>query len=102
MGADTYKLKFGHRGANQPVKDLSSSIVHITSQNHGFAVDNDSLEATDLYTTELNTNDNTIEGVAHRDLDILSVQYHPDAHPGPMDTEKQFFDKIYKMAGGDK
>lgn len=101
LGADTYKMKFGHRGGNQPVKDLSTSIVHITSQNHGFAVSADSLENTDLVITELNTNDNTVEGVSHRDLDILSVQYHPDAHPGPLDTEKLFFDRVYKMMGGE-
>ncbi|MCD4704446.1 MAG: glutamine-hydrolyzing carbamoyl-phosphate synthase small subunit [Methanosarcinaceae archaeon] len=99
MGADTYKLKFGHRGANQPVKDLASSIVYITSQNHGFAVDGKSLENTDLYITHTNTNDDTVEGVAHRDLDIFSVQYHPEAHPGPMDTERIFFEKVLNMMG---
>jgi carbamoyl-phosphate synthase small subunit len=101
LGAKTYKLKFGHRGGNQPVKDLATSIVHITSQNHGFAVDSDSLEETELVITELNANDNTVEGVAHRDLDIFSVQYHPDAHPGPLDTEKLFFDKVCRAMGDD-
>lgn len=101
LGAETYKLKFGHRGGNQPVKDLENSVVYITSQNHGFAVDTDSVDNTDLMITQINANDNTVEGIAHRDLDIVSVQYHPDAHPGPLDTEKLFFDRVYRMAGGD-
>ncbi|CAD7770498.1 Carbamoyl-phosphate synthase small chain [Candidatus Methanoperedenaceae archaeon GB50] len=97
LGAETYKLKFGHRGANQPVKDLESGIVHITSQNHGFAVDADSLEGADLRVTQRNLNDGTVEGIAHNYLEILSVQYHPEAHPGPWDTEAFFFDRIVRM-----
>ncbi|MDG6244144.1 MAG: glutamine-hydrolyzing carbamoyl-phosphate synthase small subunit [Methanolobus sp.] len=102
LGAETYKLKFGHRGANQPVKDLESGIVHITSQNHGFAVDGDSFEQAEVEVTQFNTNDRTVEGISHKYLDIFSVQYHPDAHPGPMDTEKIFFEKVLKLAGGKK
>jgi len=97
LGAETYKLKFGHRGANQPVKDFESGVVHITSQNHGFAVDADSVERVDLRVTQINANDGTVEGIAHNYLDILSVQYHPEAHPGPWDTEALFFDRILRM-----
>jgi carbamoyl-phosphate synthase small subunit len=99
LGGDTYKLKFGHRGANQPVKDFETGIVHITSQNHGFAVDPNSFEGADVQVTQVNANDKTVEGIAHKYLDMFSVQYHPDAHPGPMDTEKPFFDKVLKLAG---
>ncbi|MGP8322773.1 MAG: glutamine-hydrolyzing carbamoyl-phosphate synthase small subunit [Methanosarcinaceae archaeon] len=101
LGADTYKLKFGHRGANQPVKDLESGIVHITSQNHGFAVDGDSLDGTDVSVTQTNANDGTVEGISHDYLNIFSVQYHPEANPGPMDTEKLFFGKVLKSMGCD-
>lgn len=94
LGASTYKLKFGHRGANQPVKDLDKGTVYITSQNHGFAVDPDSLDGTDAHITHLNVNDRTVEGIAHDNLDIMSVQFHPEASPGPWDTEKWFFDTI--------
>lgn len=90
LGARTYKLKFGHRGANQPVKDLRTGIVHITSQNHGFAVDPDSLSGTGLHITYINANDGTVEGFKHESLPILSVQYHPEASPGPRDAEFLF------------
>ena len=100
LGAETYKLKFGHRGANQPVKDIESGIVYITSQNHGFAVDRDSLEGTDVSITQFNVNDGTVEGISHDYMDIFCVQYHPEAHPGPMDTEKAFFDKVLRTIGG--
>lgn len=99
-GAETYKLKFGHRGANQPVKDLQSGKVYISSRNHGFAVDKDSIEGTGIAITQINTNDGTIEGLDHPDIDIIRTQYHPKAHPGPMDTEMWFFDRIVRMAGG--
>lgn len=102
LGAETYKLKFGHRGANQPVKDFESGIVHITSQNHGFAVDESSLDESEVFVTQINANDKTVEGIAHRNLDMFSVQYHPDAHPGPLDTEGIFFNKVLKLAGGKK
>jgi len=101
LGCETYKLKFGHRGANQPVKDMQSGKVYISSQNHGFAVDKDSIEGTGIAITQINTNDGTIEGFEHPDLDVLSVQYHPEAHPGPRDTELWFFDRVARMAGAD-
>ncbi len=94
LGGETYKLKFGHRGANQPVKDLKRGIVHITSQNHGYAVDETSLDKKEVAVTQLNANDGTVEGLEHKDLEIMCVQYHPEAHPGPLDTEKLFFDRV--------
>ena len=95
LGCDTYKLKFGHRGANQPVKDLKSGRVYITAQNHGFAVDKDSMDGiADL--TQINANDDTVEGFENAYLGIKCVQYHPEASPGPWDTEKMFFDDLAK------
>ncbi len=94
LGGETYKMKFGHRGANQPVKDLKRKIVHITSQNHGYAVDESSIDGKEMAITQLNTNDGTVEGLEHEKLDIMCVQYHPEAHPGPLDTEKMFFDRV--------
>ncbi len=95
LGCDTYKLKFGHRGANQPVKDLKSGRVYITSQNHGFAVHKDSLEGT-AELTQINANDYTVEGFENPYLNIKCVQYHPEASPGPWDTENWFFDGLTK------
>ena len=95
LGCDTYKLKFGHRGANQPVKDLKSGQVYITSQNHGFAVDEDSMEGV-AELTQINTNDRTVEGFEDKYLRVKCVQYHPEASPGPWDTEKSFFDELGK------
>jgi carbamoyl-phosphate synthase small subunit len=89
-GAKTYKLKFGHRGGNQPVKDLATGKVEITSQNHGFAVDGDSLEAAGLELTHVNLNDETVEGFRHRELPAFAVQYHPEAAPGPHDSRYLF------------
>jgi carbamoyl-phosphate synthase small subunit len=91
FGGKTFKLKFGHRGGNQPVKDLPSGKVLITSQNHGFAVDPDSLPA-DVEVTQLNLNDNTVEGMRHKKLPIFCVQYHPEASPGPHDPTFLFED----------
>ncbi len=91
FGGGTFKLKFGHRGGNQPVKDLTSGKVAITSQNHGFAVDPDSLP-NDVEVTHVNLNDGTVEGMRHRELPIFSVQYHPEAAPGPHDAGYFFAD----------
>jgi carbamoyl-phosphate synthase small subunit len=88
-GAKTYKLKFGHRGANQPVMNKLTGRVEITTQNHGFAVDADSLPA-DLEITHLNLNDNTVEGMRHKTLPAFSVQYHPEASAGPHDSNYLF------------
>lgn len=87
FGGKTFKLKFGHRGGNQPVKDLRTGRVHITSQNHGFAVDAESLDPSEFEVTHRNLNDNTVEGIVHRSLPVFSVQYHPEARPGPWDNE---------------
>ena len=86
FGGKTFKLKFGHRGANQPVKDLASGKCYITSQNHGFSVSPESLEGGELTVTHVNVNDGTVEGLAHESLPVFSVQYHPEAHPGPWDN----------------
>jgi carbamoyl-phosphate synthase small subunit len=99
LGGKTFKLKFGHRGGNQPVKDLRTGRVHITSQNHGFAVDSDSLPGSELEVTHLNLNDNTVEGMVHRELPIFSVQYHPEARPGPWDNEYIFRDFVKGIQG---
>jgi carbamoyl-phosphate synthase small subunit len=98
VGGDTFKLKFGHRGANHPVKDLQSGKVEITSQNHGFAVDPQSLPNNIIVTHE-NLYDGTVEGFRHRDKPIFSVQYHPEASPGPHDADylfQQFLDSMEK------
>lgn len=89
LGAKTFKLKFGHRGGNQPVKDLQTGRVLITSQNHGFAVDPQNCPA-DLEWTQINLNDGTVEGFRHKKYPILSVQYHPEAAPGPNDAKDIF------------
>ncbi|MEM3086761.1 MAG: glutamine-hydrolyzing carbamoyl-phosphate synthase small subunit [Halobacteria archaeon] len=90
MGGKTYKMKFGHRGSNQPVKDLETGRVFITSQNHGYSVDPKSLDGTGLQVTRVNANDQTVEGLAHRELPVSSVQYHPEASPGPHDSKFLF------------
>ncbi len=85
-GGTTYKLKFGHRGANQPVKDLTTGKVEITSQNHGFCVDAESLDPDQVEVTHINLNDGSVEGMRHRRLAAFSVQYHPENAPGPHDS----------------
>jgi len=97
LGAKTFKLKFGHHGGNQPVKDLETGIVYITSQNHNFAVVPDSVEGTDIEITQMNANDNTVEGIKSDYLDVLAVQYHPEAHPGPLCTEDPFFGSVHRI-----
>ncbi|MEZ5388078.1 MAG: glutamine-hydrolyzing carbamoyl-phosphate synthase small subunit [Prosthecobacter sp.] len=94
-GGKTFKLKFGHRGGNQPVKDLRSGKVAITSQNHGFAIDPSSLPS-NVEVTHINLNDGTVEGMRHREAPVLSVQYHPEAAPGPHDA-KYFFSEFERM-----
>lgn len=96
LGGKTFKLKFGHRGANQPVKNLLTGKIDITSQNHGFAVNLDSLDEKDIQRTYINLNDNTLEGFRHRKYPIIAVQYHPEASPGPHDAE-YLFDEFSKM-----
>ena len=96
LGAKTFKLKFGHRGANQPVKNFRSGKVEITSQNHGFAVDTESLQGNDVEITHMNLNDNTLEGFRHRKYPIFSVQYHPEASPGPHDA-RYLFDEFKEL-----
>ncbi|MFH1083163.1 MAG: glutamine-hydrolyzing carbamoyl-phosphate synthase small subunit [Pseudomonadota bacterium] len=86
LGGRTFKLKFGHRGCNQPVKNLLTGRVEITSQNHGFAVDPDSLKDKEVQITHINLNDNTLEGFRHLNLPVFAVQYHPEASPGPHDA----------------
>ena len=91
-GCDTEKLKFGHRGGNHPVKDLSLGKVFMSSQNHGYSVTTDSVTNSELEVTQINLNDNTIEGLKHKTLPAFSVQYHPEACPGPEDTAWLFDD----------
>ena len=100
FGGSTFKLKFGHRGANQPVKDLKSGRVAITAQNHGFAVDPESLPK-NVEVSHINLNDNTVEGMRHKELPIFSVQYHPEAAPGPHDAS-YFFSQFANLIEGKK
>ena len=99
LGGTTYKLKFGHRGANHPVKNFDTGEIEITSQNHGFCVDMDSLKDKKVELTHLNLNDNTVEGIRAKKLKAYAVQYHPEASPGPHDSQylfKQFTDWMAK------
>ena len=96
LGGRTFKLKFGHHGSNHPVKNLLTGKVEITAQNHGFCVDPESLPASDVEVTHLNLNDHTNEGLRHRSLPLFSVQYHPEASPGPHDA-RYLFDDFFTM-----
>ncbi|MFZ5585955.1 MAG: glutamine-hydrolyzing carbamoyl-phosphate synthase small subunit [Thermodesulfobacteriota bacterium] len=96
LGGQTFKLKFGHRGANQPVMDLITTKVEITSQNHGFCVDADSIPDPDVVMTHLNLNDRTLEGLSHKRIPMFCVQYHPEASPGPHDAD-YLFDRFVEM-----
>ena len=95
MGGSTFKLKFGHRGGNHPVRDLGTGRVHITAQNHGYAVDGDTLPP-ELEVSHINLNDNTVEGMRHRELPVMSIQYHSEASPGPLDNV-YLFDRFLEM-----
>jgi carbamoyl-phosphate synthase small subunit len=97
FGGKTYKLKFGHRGANHPVKNLDTGKIEITTQNHGFCVDFDSLKDKPVRLTHINLNDNTVEGMEHEEYPIFSVQYHPEASPGPHDADYLFAKFIEMM-----
>ncbi len=97
FGGRTFKLKFGHRGGNHPVRDLSNGRIHITAQNHGYAVDPDSLKD-GLEVTHINLNDGTVEGLRHRELPVFSIQYHSEASPGPLDNT-YLFDRFIEMVG---
>ena len=95
LGADTFKLKFGHRGGNHPVKDLTDGRIYITAQNHGYAVSGDSLPS-GLEVSHINLNDETVEGLQHRDIPVFTIQYHSEASPGPRDNE-YLFDRFLSM-----
>jgi len=101
FGGRTFKLKFGHRGANQPVKHLPTGKVMITSQNHGFAVDLDSIKDSNIEITQINLNDKTVEGLCHKKYPVFGVQYHPEASPGPHDAGF-LFDEFRRMIKSDK
>ena len=98
LGGRTFKLKFGHHGSNHPVKNLLTEKIEITAQNHGFCVDPDSLPSSTVEITHLNLNDHTNEGLRHRSLPLFSVQYHPEASPGPHDARYLFDDFISMMS----
>ncbi|HXZ79312.1 MAG TPA: glutamine-hydrolyzing carbamoyl-phosphate synthase small subunit [Terriglobales bacterium] len=97
LGGKTYKLKFGHHGGNHPVKQLATGKVEITAHNHNFAVDPDSLPASEVELTHIDLNDSTLEGLRHRNLPLFSVQYHPEASPGPHDSHYLFKDFVKMM-----
>jgi len=100
LGGRTFKLKFGHHGANHPVKDTRTGKVAITVQNHGFCVDIESLGRADVEVTHMNLNDGTLEGLRHLRLPLFSVQFHPEASPGPHDAG-YLFDRFVQMMRGE-
>jgi carbamoyl-phosphate synthase small subunit len=95
LGGKTFKLPFGHRGGNHPVKDLASGKVYITAQNHGYALDRESLPS-DLDVTHVNLNDGTVEGIKHKELPVMGIQFHSEASPGPLDNE-YLFDRFLNL-----
>jgi len=97
LGGKTYKLKFGHHGGNHPVKQLKTGKIEITAHNHNYAVDPDSLKQSDVELTHMDLNDNTLEGLRHRSYPLFSVQYHPEASPGPHDSYYLFADFVKMM-----
>ncbi|SHK49501.1 glutamine-hydrolyzing carbamoyl-phosphate synthase small subunit [Tepidibacter formicigenes] len=101
VGANTYKMKYGHRGGNHGVYDIERDRSFITSQNHGYAVDANSIKDKEFIVTHINLNDNTVEGMRHKNLPVFSVQYHPEGSPGPQDSS-YIFDKFISMLGGEK
>ena len=100
-GANTYKLKFGHRGGNHPVRDVRTGKIEITSQNHSYAVDEKSLEGTGLKVSHINILDNTVEGLYSDENKVFSVQYHPESCPGPQDSS-DLFDRFTELMKGGK
>lgn len=100
-GADTFKLKFGHRGFNHPVKEIATGRIDFTSQNHGYAVNDKTIAGTDLIVTHTELNDGTVEGIKHRYHPVFSVQFHPDAAPGPHDAV-HLFDQFMELIDAGK
>lgn len=102
LGAKTYKLKFGHRGANHPVRDIRTGRIEITSQNHGFAIDEGSLAGTGSRVTHVNLNDNTVAGFEHPGWRVMGIQYHPESAPGPHDSRNLILNRFIQFALGEK
>jgi carbamoyl-phosphate synthase small subunit len=100
-GADTHKMKYGHRGGNHPVKDLKSGKVYISSQNHGYVVDDSTVDPEIAEVAFINVNDKTVEGLRYKNKKIFTVQFHPEACPGPQDSNA-LFDEFVEMMGGKK